>query len=179
MRRTPARCPASFQNSAISSHRMRVLLLDDLQEPVLKPGQLNSHRLGDDTTRGQHRVYLPAAVVLDQELAVLQPARPADQQPPSGLNVRRIDLHPDAPTDRAELSGRALLNNPAPDDHRHPVADLLHLNQQVTGHEHRRPVRCQVAQQAADLPYARRIEPVGRLVDDQQRRAAEHRRCQA
>ncbi len=49
----------------------------------------------------------------------------------------------------------------------------------MTGHEHGRAVRREIAQQAADLPDARRIEPVGRLIDDQQRRPAEHRGSQA
>ena len=59
----------SLRNSAFSSHSMSILL-DDLQEPVLKPGQLDRYRLGDDAARGQHAVHVPAAVMLDQELAV-------------------------------------------------------------------------------------------------------------
>ena len=59
----------SFRNSAFSSHSMSILL-DDLQEPVLKPGKLDRHRLGDDASRCQHPVHVPTAVMLDQELAV-------------------------------------------------------------------------------------------------------------
>ena len=103
----------SLRNSATSSHNMRVLFLDDLQEPVLQARQLDGHRLGDDTARGQRCVHVPAAVVLDQELAVQLPSRPAGQQPASDLVVRRIDLHPDPPPDRAQPRGRALLDDPA------------------------------------------------------------------
>jgi hypothetical protein len=64
----------------------------------------------------------------------------------------------------------------AADDHCHPIAHLLNLSEQVTGQEYRRPFRGQAAQQAPHFPDASRVEPVGRLIDDQQRRAAEHRR---
>ena len=68
----------SLRNSAASSHSMGALL-DDLQESVLKPRQLRGHRLGDDTARHQDRVHVAAAVMLDHELAVQLPGRPAGQ----------------------------------------------------------------------------------------------------
>ena len=113
--------------------------------------------------------------MLDQQLPVRVPDRPPGQQPGGGLGVNGSDLDPDPPPDRAEHRGRAFLDEPATDDHRYPVAHLLDLGEQVTGQEYRRPLRGQAAQQAPDFPDASRVEPVGRLIDDQQRRAAEHR----
>ena len=78
------------------------------------------------------------------------------------------------PPDGAEPRWRPLLDDAAPDNHRHAVADLLHLGQQVAGHKNRRSAGREVTKQAAYLPDARGIEAVGRLVDDQQRRTAEH-----
>ena len=86
------------------------------------------------------------------------------------------DLDADLPPDRAERRGHAFLDEPAADDHGHPVAYLLDLGEQVTGQEYCRPFRGQAAQQASDVPDASRVEPVGRLIEDQQRRTAKHRR---
>ena len=38
---------ASLRNSAASNHSTSVLLSGDLKEPVLQPGPLDGHRLGD------------------------------------------------------------------------------------------------------------------------------------
>src|SRR6266568_4923026 len=47
----------SLRSSAASSHSTCVLLPGDLQEPVLKPGPLDGHRLGDHPACGQHAVH--------------------------------------------------------------------------------------------------------------------------
>src|SRR5205814_10131161 len=120
--------------------------------------------------------HAPAAVVLARELPVGVPGGPPGQQPGGYFAVRGAAPDADPPLDRAEHRGRAFLDEPATDDHRYPVTYLLDLGEQVTGQEYRRPLRGQAAQQPPDFPDASRVEPVGRLVDDQQRRAPEHRR---
>src|SRR5439155_663516 len=114
----------SLRSSAASSHSTCVLLPGDLQEPVLQPGPLDGHRLGDHPACYQDAVHVPAAVVLDQQLPVRVPDRPPGQQPGGGLGVNGSDLDPDPPPDRAEHRGRAFLDEPATDDHRYPVAHL-------------------------------------------------------
>src|SRR5690242_5117659 len=54
----------SLRSSAASSHSTCVLLSGDLQEPVLQPGPVDRHRLGDHPACGQNAVHVPAAVVL-------------------------------------------------------------------------------------------------------------------
>jgi hypothetical protein len=103
----------SLRSSATSSHSTCVLLLGDLQEPVLQPGPLDGHRLGDDPARHQHTVHVPAAVVLNDKLSVRMRGRPPGQQPSRRLGVRGTDLDPDPPPDRSERRGRALLDESA------------------------------------------------------------------
>jgi hypothetical protein len=50
----------------------------------------------------------------------------------------------------------------------HPVADLLDLGEQVRRDEHRAAVGGELADEGAHLPGALRVEPVGRLVEDEQ-----------
>src|SRR5262249_62416108 len=51
---------ASLRNSATSSHGMSVLRLGDLEEPVLQPGPLDGHRLGDPPPPPPPPVHGPA-----------------------------------------------------------------------------------------------------------------------
>jgi hypothetical protein len=58
------------------------------------------------------------------------------------------------------------------------VAHLLDLAQQVAGHEHGPALVAQATQEAPDIPDPRRIQAVGRLVEHQQLRILQQRRCQ-
>src|SRR5215472_7748183 len=59
-----------LRSSARSNHSMR-FLPDYLHEPVFQPGQFHGHRLRDDAACRQGGVHVPAAVMLDEELALL------------------------------------------------------------------------------------------------------------
>jgi hypothetical protein len=60
-------------------------------------------------------------------------------------------------------------------DHHQPVAGLLDLGEQVAGDEHGGALVGQAAQQVADLDDPGRVQPVGRLVQHQQRRVGQQR----
>ena len=62
---------------------------------------------------------------------------------------------------------------------RHVRAHLLDLGQQVRGHEDGDPLRGDLPDQRADLAGALRVEPVGRLVQDDQVAGPQQRRGQA
>jgi hypothetical protein len=53
------------------------------------------------------------------------------------------------------------------------VADLLHLVEEVGGQEHRSTLRDEAADHVAELVNAGGIEPVGRLIQDQELRVCE------
>jgi hypothetical protein len=106
-----------------------------------------------------------------------QPVGPALAQPHPGQGRRQLrrrahvrggDQHPPG---RPEQRLHPVLGDQSPPVHdRRPGADQLDLGQQVAGQEHRGPARDQLDQQVPDLPHAVRVEPVGRLVQDQQPR---------
>jgi hypothetical protein len=60
------------------------------------------------------------------------------------------------------------LDGAAGTDHRHPVADSLHLGEQMAGEQHR-PARLALLGDARpELGLHERVEPAGGLVHDQQ-----------
>ena len=67
-----------------------------------------------------------------------------------------------------ELGDRALGDDAAAVDDRRDVAGLLDLVEQVRGEQHRAALVDELADQAADLEDAGRVEAVHRLVEDQQ-----------
>jgi hypothetical protein len=54
------------------------------------------------------------------------------------------------------------------EDHAHPVADLLHLAEQMTGEQHRVPPLPQSPDQRTHVGHTSRIQAVGRLVEHEQ-----------
>ena len=81
---------------------------------------------------------------------------------------------PSAP-ERSSLD-RALADQPAGADDDHPVDGLLHLGEQVAGHQHGPAlVVGEVAEEAAQPLDALGVQAVGRLVEDQHRGVAEQR----
>ena len=70
---------------------------------------------------------------------------------------------------------RARGDPPALVHHDHVAAGLLDLGEQVAGQEHRRPVVRQAAQEGAELPDARRVHAVGRLIEDENFRIVQKR----
>ena len=68
----------------------------------------------------------------------------------------------------AQLGQRALEHQPPGAHHAHVRADLLHLGQQVRGDEHGGAVGGDLPDQRAHLAGPLRVEPVGRLVQDDQ-----------
>ena len=82
----------------------------------------------------------------------------------------------DGPTGPVQQLGRrSLEDEPAAVDHDQPVADLLELRQHVGGDDDRAIAAGEPADQPAHLVHAGRIEPVDRLVEDQQLRVAQQR----
>ena len=79
----------------------------------------------------------------------------------------------------AQLGHGALDQQPAAGDDADPVADLLHLAEQVAGQQHGLPAGGEVDESRAHVGHAGRVQPVGRLVEDQQVRVAEQRRGHA
>ena len=69
---------------------------------------------------------------------------------------------------RDELVDRALGDDLAEVDDRREVAGLLDLVEQVRGEQHGAALADQLADQVAELEDAGRVEPVHRLVEDQQ-----------
>lgn len=61
----------------------------------------------------------------------------------------------------------------------HAVGRLLDLGQVVAGHEHRAPLPAEAPQQLPDLHDARRVQPVRRLVQDQDLGVLEQRGADA
>ena len=72
-----------------------------------------------------------------------------------------------------ELGLGALADDPALPDHHDVVGDDLDLGEQVGGQQDGPPVVGVVAEQVAHPADAGRVEPVGRLVQDQHRRVAD------
>ena len=77
---------------------------------------------------------------------------------------------------RPHLRYRAGIEQSPARHHAHPVADLLHLVEQVAGEDDGAPAaRRQAAHQFPDFNNAGRVQTVGRLVKNQQRRIAQQR----
>ena len=72
-----------------------------------------------------------------------------------------------------ELPRRAGIDTGAAFDHDQPVAHLLDLGQQVRGDKYGALLSGHSSDELADLAHADRVQPVGRLVEDQQLRLAE------
>ena len=81
--------------------------------------------------------------------------------------------HHDPPGGAAQVVELLLQHHPAAVEHPDPGAHLLDLGEQVAGDEDGGAVGVQREQQRADLADALRVEPVGRLVEHQQPRAAQ------
>jgi hypothetical protein len=75
----------------------------------------------------------------------------------------------------AKVVHGAVGDQPAPGDHSDPVADLLDLGEQVAGQQHAARPGAQLPDQRAHVGHPRGIEPVGRLVENQQLRFLEQR----
>jgi hypothetical protein len=73
-----------------------------------------------------------------------------------------------------EVGGCSRVEHGAPFDHDQPVADLLELTEHVRRHQHRPPIGCDARDDLAHLSHALRVQTVGRLVEDQEARIAEH-----
>src|SRR3977135_2286565 len=85
-----------------------------------------------------------------------------------GEGVRRVDLDLKLSRRVQELRhGREAYELAVVDD-RDAGADLLHLAEDVARDEHRLALRGQPAQQIAHLDYACRVQPVRRLIQDEQ-----------
>ncbi len=69
----------------------------------------------------------------------------------------------------------SLSQQPAAADDRHGVGDLLHLTQQMTGHQHGLAAVGEAAQGCPHLLDPGRVEAVGRFVEDQQLGVLEQR----
>lgn len=131
-------------------------------QPVVgeRPGDVRGRRPGDEQPArpvGPHR-----------------PAAPG--QHPRGL-VGPLDADPGLPC----AGRREQVRHPAAGDEaalrhdRHRVRDLLHLGEDVAGHQHGLPGRGEVAHRLPHLVDARGVEAVRRLVEDHQLGVLEQR----
>ena len=77
-----------------------------------------------------------------------------------------------------ELGGGAGGDGAAAVDDGDPVGELVGLLEVLRGQQHRRPARDQVADRGPDLVPAARVEPGGRLVEEQHLRGQDHARRQ-
>ena len=75
----------------------------------------------------------------------------------------------------AKSSGRPRYTRPPCSMTMSPVAHLLELAEQVRRHDDRSALRRDLADQPPDVLHAERIEPVGRLVEDDELRIAQQR----
>ncbi len=73
----------------------------------------------------------------------------------------------------AQLVELPLVDDPSGGDDRRPLAEDLHLGEQVAGVQHGHPFAGEAAQKAAEETDTSGVETVGRLVDQQQPRAAD------
>ena len=80
---------------------------------------------------------------------------------------QRLRAHAQAGS-AAQLLDGALGDERPVADHPDPIAHLLDLSHQVAREDERAPALAERAHELAHLGHARRIEPVGRLVEDQQ-----------
>lgn len=78
-----------------------------------------------------------------------------------------IDLEDQALLRRRQILDRALSDDPPPVDDSHCIARPLDLIEQVRGDEHRPAVGLdELPDHDPELPDARRVKPVARLVQD-------------
>ena len=93
------------------------------------------------------------------------------------VRVRRA--HPGADARLGAQRGEARRpEQPPVGEDEHVVGGLLDLAQRMAGHQHRATLVRESTHVPAQPPHARRVEAVRRLVEDEDRRVAEHRRGQ-
>ncbi len=94
--------------------------------------------------------------------------RPASRRTPAATSASCVDHLRDGTRARPNLADGTLGDEPALAHDAEVRADLLHFREQVTGHQDGRPVCGQRGDQRPDLPRALGVEPVRRLVEDEQ-----------
>ena len=106
---------------------------------------------------------------------------PLDDGPNLGLgrvvqarsaNLRHV-AHPQQAIDAAQLLQFALMQN------RDPIANVLHVGQQVAAHHDRLPLGLELQNQVLHLAGADRVQTAGRLVEQDQLRIVDQRLGQA
>ena len=117
----------------------------------------------------------PVIAIRPSGVAVADPPRSATPvSTASGCGVRTWTIA--ALCDDATISATVPCRTSLPgrDDH-DVVGEQLHLGQQVAGDQHGAALRGETAEELAHPADALRVEPVGRLVEDQHPRVAQHR----
>ena len=74
-----------------------------------------------------------------------------------------------------ELRDRPLVHHAPGADDRHPVAELLHLAEQMAREHHRHAAAREPADQRAHVAHPGRVEPGGGFVEQEQARRAQER----
>src|SRR4029077_6053171 len=153
------------------------------EEELLERGRLWNERADPDAglpERDAERLDLPrlgleAKLTVD-ELHSLDAAR--EQQGPRTPRVGGAQTVAAAGA-LQELVEQPLVDDPPVANDRNAVAELLHLGEKVARQQDRDPLGRQPPHEVAHVAHSRRIEPGGRLVEQQQLRGAQQRRGDA
>ena len=99
----------------------------------------------------------------------------ASPAPATSSSLRGADIDGDETGAFEQRVGRARHDESAGVDHHDVVAHLLHVVEEVSGHQHRDPERAEPGDEHQHLFAAERIEAGGRLVEQHQFRVADQR----
>ena len=132
---------------------------------------------GGEGARGRPRPGCRPSTVRASPPSAATAGPPARSTSASRSAVRAADEHGAGTVGaRAQLGDGALADQPAGADDDHPVGGLLHLGEQVAGHQHGAALLVgQVPQEAAQPLDALGVQAVGRLVEHQDGGVAEQR----
>ena len=126
------------------------------------------------TSRSMSMSWSPSIVTSTRPSAATA-VMPTCRQPGDELVAARPDVDGDDAGAFEQRVGRARDDEPAGVDHHDVVAHLLHVVEQVGGHQHRDAERAEAGDERQHLLAAERIEAGGRLVEQHQLGIADER----
>ena len=143
---------------------------EQLLQRRLSGRHVTDARVGEGT---QERLHRPGHVALDRVVVDDHVAHSCDRRQLRRRPVElRADPHGGQPPERLEAAG---LDDPTGAQHRHPIAHRLDLAQDVGRQQHRLAPIAGFAHAGPEDLLHQRVEPGGRLVEEQQVRPAGER----